>query len=307
MIHGIFVLVGFKNIQNVTFPAVTVCSPNSGKWTSIIKAMEHFDVKGQIFEVVKNQTKERLLEQMYRNSFSNHVKYNLIVERFQPELTLDHKTPEKLNLLQNETEVFYLMHYFCFAKEHNCKELFEKISMFTLASVLNRDTRQQTVEKMKDELCNLLAYDVKYLFGAKYADKCPVLSNTTLIEYCNHSEHSGTFQNWCKQCSKLSGCLKKKSGMSDKMFLQEVVPMIYVWRKYFTHEQLISASMDLYIDKRNKLRKNDTAFGIFDRGMYEWIRNIKPFVNLNITLVDAWHFTNGITPAEARHINTWSM
>ena len=57
------------------------------------------------------------------------------------------------------------------------------------------------------------------------------------------------------------------------MFLQEVVPMIYAWRKYFTNEQLISASMDLYIDKRNKLRmKNGTAFGIYDWGMYEWIR-----------------------------------
>ena len=48
-----FILVSFKKIKNVPFPAVTVCAPNSGKWPAIIEALQHYDTDGQIFKAAE--------------------------------------------------------------------------------------------------------------------------------------------------------------------------------------------------------------------------------------------------------------
>ena len=38
-----YILVTFKNVEDIPFPAITVCAPSSIKWTALIKALNLFD------------------------------------------------------------------------------------------------------------------------------------------------------------------------------------------------------------------------------------------------------------------------
>ena len=61
IIHLFLILVTFKSIQDVPFPSVTVCGPNSGKWQALVEALNHYDEDGLIFEVLKNKKSIRNL------------------------------------------------------------------------------------------------------------------------------------------------------------------------------------------------------------------------------------------------------
>ena len=45
--------VNFRSIESVPFPAVTVCPPNSGKWSFLVEGLSKFDTKGLIFDTIR--------------------------------------------------------------------------------------------------------------------------------------------------------------------------------------------------------------------------------------------------------------
>ena len=59
--YSSLILVTFKSIQDVPFPSVTVCAPNSGKWQALVEALNHYDEDGLIFEVLQNKKSIRNL------------------------------------------------------------------------------------------------------------------------------------------------------------------------------------------------------------------------------------------------------
>ena len=106
------ILVTFKSIQDVPFPSVTVCAPNSGKWQALVEALNHYDEDGLIFEVLKNT---KSIREYLKGPF--HYGGKLILKQFEPELQLDHTLPERLELLPIEEELFYTLHFACYAVE----------------------------------------------------------------------------------------------------------------------------------------------------------------------------------------------
>ncbi len=53
-----FSTVRLESIQKIPFPAVTVCSPNRGKWQAIGSALKHLDNDGKVWNVVGQLDKE---------------------------------------------------------------------------------------------------------------------------------------------------------------------------------------------------------------------------------------------------------
>ena len=51
-------LVSFRNIETVPFPAMTICAPNSRRWSSLAEALNQFDKDGLIYDVIRNYTKQ---------------------------------------------------------------------------------------------------------------------------------------------------------------------------------------------------------------------------------------------------------
>ena len=105
-----FISVSFKNIKNVPFPAVTVCAPNSGKWPALVEALQHYDTDGQIFKTVGTMNNKSEYSGPFYMSFSGAAG-QLFIEKFAPELILDHNLPAKLKLIPIEIEIFYLLHF----------------------------------------------------------------------------------------------------------------------------------------------------------------------------------------------------
>ena len=86
---------------------MTVCAPNSGKWLALAEALLHYDADGQIFKTAKiiNEA-ARPLSMSFQQAAGQ-----LFIDKFAPELSLDHNLPAKLKLIPIETEVFYLLHF----------------------------------------------------------------------------------------------------------------------------------------------------------------------------------------------------
>ena len=102
-------------IQSVPFPSVTVCAPNFGKWQALVEALNHYDKEGLIFEVLKST---KSIHGYLKAPFDhNSPVFELILKQFEPRLELDHALPERLQLLPIEEELFYILHYACYAME----------------------------------------------------------------------------------------------------------------------------------------------------------------------------------------------
>ena len=97
--------VTFTNIQSVPFPAVTVCPPESRKWSTIVEALNHVEKNDSIFEDFKLFSKPFKV-----NSFDNFPpQWTMLVDGAvrRDRSRLYHDLPAILNLLQIEKEVFY--------------------------------------------------------------------------------------------------------------------------------------------------------------------------------------------------------
>ena len=108
---------------------MTVCTPNSGKWPALVKALDNFDKNGKIFDVLKEQIitgsvgDEEVIPYLFLDIFTGIVKRETIFHQVDAELKLNHELATKLEFLPIESEVFYLMHYACYALDLQCRKI----------------------------------------------------------------------------------------------------------------------------------------------------------------------------------------
>ena len=85
---------------------MTVCAPNSRRWTSLGEALNQFDKDGLIYDVIRNYNKElgyydrisKVIEHSELNSYADANAKNWM-KQFSPKLTLDHSLPDRIGLL----------------------------------------------------------------------------------------------------------------------------------------------------------------------------------------------------------------
>ena len=225
-----------RPIYEITFPKVTVCPPNSGKWISLVEALNNFDKDCLIFDVMKQHNKDHnsIITRFFLQSFlgSKNPKKEIIMKEFDPKLTLDHDLPNRLNLLPEEEESFYLIHYACYSLGDLCKsaikDSYSDIKTKSFYSVLEGKTRQQTANTIREIICQIENVN------------CSTLNETFWIN-CNdtNTKNDLMYQNWCNKCFNLSDCLQLQSGVTDDMFVEEIVMIFHSWRKYVTKKDLI--------------------------------------------------------------------
>ena len=89
--------VGLKDIQTVPFPAVTVCFPHSGRWMSILEALNHYDTEGEIFNLIKQQ--DVRIHELFSVPFTGPTE--TAKNSFDPDLLhIDGNLPKRLNFSQ---------------------------------------------------------------------------------------------------------------------------------------------------------------------------------------------------------------
>ena len=284
-LHKIF-SVGFKNIESVPFPAVTVCAPDSRKWTNLVKALVHFDKDGAIFDFLKHQQPTSPLFSLIFEAFSNNVKRNFILGELEGKPILNHDLTTKLDLLPFEKDIFYLLHYACYALESSCgQEMMidgSNITHIAFDSILAGETRQQTAERLKSEICQRTDID------------CSVMDRPFWTNCTDESISSSVYQNWCKDCFELTGCLQPRTlYTTDNRFIGQVMKIFQGWRKYFTREDLVHATlMTLLGETYYRRLNNPSRFRKLDEQFMMYIQKIRPFPNSNLTVMDLWMYTN---------------
>ena len=273
------IAVSFRNIQSVPFPAVTVCPPGSGKWSAIVEALSQVDKDDSIFETVQ------LLEDNYK-SFSNifndyfATQWTTLVSGAvwpRPRSKLDHGIPAVLNLLPNEREVFYLIHFACYAVAKKCKEeIISQSDSLAFNSILRKETREETAAELKEMICNKV--------------NCSITNDYNWMN-CNNDNMNQMYQDWCKECPNLSGCLNSRSGFGDVYFVYNTVKIFYALRKFFTRKNFIHALLTLLLDDSYQMRLTE-KLGLRAK-VRGYVNGIIPFQNSNLTLLDAWSYAYG--------------
>lgn len=200
LIQNLIFSVSFKDIQNVAFPAVTVCAPNSGKWQALAEALNYFDQKGLIFDTA---AKLNVFLDPFASDLYESNKLDVLMKQFVPNLKLDRTLPTRLNSLPCETEVLYWLHFACYVASYECgKKVIAPYSNFGLKLILSQKTRYQTAF----EICQDLVDYGQQLIDYEDID-CLKLNDTTIWERClDDGNNTSLFQQWCKSCSELSGC-----------------------------------------------------------------------------------------------------
>ena len=271
--------VSFRNIQSVPFPAVTVCPPGSGKWSAIVEALSQVDKDDSIFETIQ------LLEDNYK-SFSNifndyfATQWTTLVSGAvwpRPNSKLDHEIPAVLNLLPIEREIFYLIHFACYAVGEKCKEeITSQSDSLAFNSILRKDTREETAAELKEMICNKV--------------NCSITNDYNWMN-CNNDNMNQMYQDWCKECPNLSGCLNSRSKYGDVYFVYNTVKIFYALRKFFTRKNFIHALLTLLLDDSYQMRLTE-KLGLRAK-VRAYIKGIIPFPNSNLTLLDAWSYAYG--------------
>ena len=131
-------------------------------------------------------------------------KLDILMKQFVPSLKLDRTLPTRLNSLPSETEVLYWLHFACYVASYECgKKVIETYSNFGLKLILSQKTRYQTAL----EICQDLVDYGQQLIDYEDID-CLKLNDTTIWERClDDGNNTSLFQQWCKSCSELSGCI----------------------------------------------------------------------------------------------------
>ena len=194
-----------------------------------------------------------------------------------PRSKLDHEIPAVLNLLPNEREVFYLIHFACYAVGKKCKEeIISQSDSLAFNSILRKDTREETAAELKEMICNKV--------------NCSITNDHNWMN-CNNDDMNQMYQDWCKECRNLSGCLNSKSGYGDVYFVYNTVKIFYALRKFFTRKNFIHALLTLLLDDSYQMRLTE-KLGLRAK-VRGYIKGIIPFPNSNLTLLDAWSYAYG--------------
>jgi hypothetical protein len=207
------------------------------------------------------------------------TQWAMLINGAVPDKKLNHNISAVLNLLPTEKEVFYLIHFACYAMGEKCREEITKPSeSLALNSILRKDTREQTAAELEEMICNKVNCSVE------------IDSNWT---NCNNGDLDPMHQEWCEKCPTLSGCLSQRSGYGDHLMVYNIVKIFYAWRKYFTRENLIHAILTLLLDESYYLSLSLTERFKLKRWGKSYIEGIIPLSNSNLTLLDAWSYANG--------------
>ena len=119
----------------------------------MVEALQHYDTDGQIFKAA-----EVINSQEYYSPFLMsfyEAAGQLVIQKFAPELTLDHNLPEKLNLIPVEREVFYLLHFGVYLHSIDRKYP-DQLEGIAVQLILQNKTRQEVGEELKDSVCQYL-------------------------------------------------------------------------------------------------------------------------------------------------------
>ena len=271
-------LVSFRNIKSVPFPAVTVCSPGSGKWSAIAEALSQVDNDDSIFETI--QLFEEKIDELFSKPFDSYAtQWTMLINGVVPDKKLDHNIPADLNLIPIEREVFYLIHFACYAMGKKCREeITEQSESLALNSILRKDTREKTAAELDEMICNKV--------------NCSMKTDSNWMN-CTNGDMDLMYQEWCKKCPNLSGCLYQTSGYGDYNLVYNIVRIFYAWRKYSTRKNLTHAILTLLLDESYQ-----NSLGMMEKlklkhNARSYIEGIKPFPNSNLTLMDAWSYAYG--------------
>ena len=269
--------VSFRNIRSVPFPAVTVCPPGSRKWSAIVEALSQVDKDDSIFETIKLFEEEdyKLFSKPLNDNFA--TQWTMLMNGAVPDKKLDHKIPTLLNLLPIEKEVFYLIHFACYAMGKKCEEeIFRQSESLSLNSILHKDTREQTATELEEMICNKL--------------NCSIKNDSNWMN-CSNDDINLMYQEWCTKCPNLSDCLRSRSGYSDVYFVSHIVRIFYAWRKYFTRKNFIHALFTLLLDESYQFNWPE-KYKVKLRAR-KYMEETTPFPNSNLTLLDAWSYAYG--------------
>jgi hypothetical protein len=142
---------------------VTVCPPNSGKWSFLVEGLNKFDTKGLIFDTIRKYNEKddgKIMRYLFLQSIIGSTKKSkrkVLMDQFDPNLILDHSLPKRLDLLPIEKETFYLLHFACYSAGKRCiQEIIRQVtnvSKNSMDSILANDTREETSEIIQNTLC----------------------------------------------------------------------------------------------------------------------------------------------------------
>lgn len=189
------ILVTFTKIESIPFPAVTVCAPNSRKWSALVEALDLYD-KEKLFKNLilhyDSVSDGAIIPHLHWIYFYTST---LKEPQFSPTLIVDHELPNKLGLLSIEKEVFYLIHYACSILGWKClSQLFASLSLFSLKLAMKGSSREETAESIRNWICQQEIVD------------CSGLNNLSWNHCLNLKEENVTssFETWCNDCDNLS-------------------------------------------------------------------------------------------------------
>ena len=171
---------------------MTICAPNSGKWSALVEAMTHIDKPGGIFEIFMG-LEESKYEGMFIKQVLRQTKWQeSIIEKSFPYLGLNGSLPNILNLLDIEKEVFYLIHFACFFKGPDCKnDITLPLSQKAMLSILGKKSRQETAAELKQSICQKV--------------DCHFTNSKTWMNCIDKEfeaiDESTDYHEWCKKCN----------------------------------------------------------------------------------------------------------
>ena len=211
----------------------------------MVKALNHYDKDYLIFEVLKNVDH---IHRYLQYPFTSLVGLELILKQFKPKLQLDHALPERLKLFPIEEEVFYTLHFACYAMEQltgvYCTTYEWDEAMFDLS--LGKTNRHQAAIDIKENLCKKVLDCT-----AQYTTCCTAINITSTKDIptwkdCNGNNTNSMHQNWCKDCTNLSECLGEDVGWNEDSFLRFIVHTFFIWKKYYKKENVIESIISTY-------------------------------------------------------------
>ena len=190
---------------------------------------------------------------------------------------LDHNLPAVLNLLPIEKEVFYLIHFACYATGKKCKEeIIKQSDSLALNSILKIDTREETAAALKEMICNKV--------------NCTIQNDPNWMN-CSNDDTNLIYQEWCKKCPHLSNCLNSVTSYGDVYMVYDIVKIFYAWRKFFTRKNFIHALLTIVLDDSYTTSFTEAIrLKLWTR---HYIQGITRFPNSNLTLLDAWSYAYG--------------
>ena len=233
----------------------------------MVEALNHYDEDGLIFEVVKNN---KTIRSYLRKPFEYG---HLTVKKFDPELQLDHALPERLELLPIEEEIFYILHFACYAANPSpCYYyVIEKWDEAIFDLSLGKTNRRQTALEIREYLCEKVL-------------QCSLAKDIPSWRDCHRNDTNSMHQKWCKDCKNLYECIP---GSTGKSFLKFIFNTFYTWRKYHDKRNIIDASISTYL-------YNDDSYlaETINNEIPKYIKTNNLFPERNMTMLDEWAYTN---------------